>query len=122
MRMVAEPDLYVAGANAELAREALRGARGRSFHRFDRSFGLGVVSRAGQKLAIAERADLTAQRRLGDADMEQISKPLAWVDQPPARHVVDNWDRPVLDGLHQRRLVHGIQSCWLPTRFAIDQA
>lgn len=52
---------------------------------------------AGREFAVAQGAQLPAERLLGDRDAELLKDPLRQIDQPPAHHAVNRWDRAALD-------------------------
>ena len=119
---VAEPDLYAAGAMPLLACDLRQARRGSFFKSLDGALGLRMMPRAGRELAIAHRAQLAAERLLGDADPELLAHPLAQIDQPPAHHAVDRRDRPALDDRGQGRPLRVVQARRLARRLAVDQA
>ena len=59
----------------------------------DRALGLGVMARPGGELAVAERAQLAAQRLPGDANPELLPYPLEQ-DEPVSRKMA-NARRPL---------------------------
>jgi hypothetical protein len=81
-----------------------------------------MMARAGRQLAIAERAQLTAQRRLAHRNSELIPEPLHQVLQPPAHHPVNGRDRAALHQGEQGLAVMSTQLADIPRRLAIDQA
>jgi hypothetical protein len=80
-----------------------------------------MMARAGRQLAIAERAQLTAQRRLAHRNSELIPDPLHQVLQPPAHHPMDSRDRAALHQSQQGLAVAGAQLADIARRLAIDQ-
>ena len=62
-----------------------------------RPLGLGMMAWAGREFAVAQDAQLPAERLLGDRDAELLKYPLRQIDQPPAHHAVNRWDRAALD-------------------------
>src|SRR5215210_1886916 len=95
---------------------------GKFFKSGDCRLALGVMVRAGRELAIVHGAQLAAQGLLGDRDPELVPDPGDEVDQPPAHHAVDRWNRPLLDdGLQGRKMRVG-EFRGLAGRLAVDQA
>ena len=66
-----------------------------------RRLALRVVARASGQLAIAHGPQLARQRLFGDRDPKLLPDPLDQIDQAPAHHTVDGWDRTLID--------HGLQ-------------
>src|SRR5215210_8131336 len=62
--------------------------RGGFFKKLQRLRILGMVAGAGRELAIAERAQFAAQRRLADRDLEFLPEPEGEILQPPAHHAM----------------------------------
>ncbi len=58
-----------------------------------------MVARTGREFAVAQGAQLPAERLLGDREAEFLEDPLREIDQPPPHHAVDRWDRATLDHL-----------------------
>src|SRR3954451_21262203 len=77
--------------------------RGDFFKKLQRLRVLGIVARAGRELAIAERAQFAAQRRLADRDPKLLPDPQGEILQPPANHAMDRRRRAVLN-----HLCHGL--------------
>jgi hypothetical protein len=61
------------------------------------------MARAGRELAVVHGPQLAAQRLLGDGEAELLPEPLDQIDQAPAHHAVDGWDRARIDPGHQGR-------------------
>jgi hypothetical protein len=80
-----------------------------------------MMARAGRQLAIAERAQLTAQRRLAHRNSELIPDPLHQVLQPPAHHPMDSRSGTALHQGQQGLAVAGLELAGRAWRFAIDQ-
>src|SRR3954463_9260500 len=70
--------------------------RGDFFKKLQRLRVLGIVTRASRELAIAERAQFAAQRRLAERDPKLLPDPHCEILQPPANHAVDRRHRPTL--------------------------
>src|SRR4051812_40254708 len=70
------------------------------FKKLQRLRVLGIVTRASRELAIAERAQFPAQRRLAERDPKLLPDPHCEILQPPANHAVDRRHRPTLDDVH----------------------
>ena len=83
---------------------------------------LGIVTRAGRELAIAERAQFPAQRRLAERDPELLPDPQGEILQPPAHHAVDRRRRAALDDVRQGLALAVIQLAGVPGSLAVDQA
>src|SRR3954452_3880930 len=66
----------------------------------ERLWVLGIVTRASRELAIAERTQFPAQRRLAERDPKLHPDPHCEILQPPAHHAVDRRHRPNLDNVH----------------------
>src|SRR3954469_19842508 len=75
--------------------------RGVFFKSLQRLRVLGIVTRASRELAIAERAQFAAQRRLAERDPKLLPDPHCEILQPPANHAMDRRHRPTLDNVHQ---------------------
>src|SRR3954471_4909861 len=71
------------------------------FKKLQRLRVLGIVARARRELAIAERAQFPAQRRLADRDPKLLPDPQGEILQPPAHHAMDRRRRAVLNHLCQ---------------------
>ena len=56
-----------------------------------------MMARASRELAIAQSADLPAQRLLCDRDPVLVPEPLDQIDQSPAHHPVHGRNGPALD-------------------------
>src|SRR3954452_23711966 len=75
--------------------------RGEFFKKLQRLRVLGIVPGARRELAVAERAQFAAQRRLAERDPKLVPDPQGQILQPPANHAVDRGHRPTLDNVHQ---------------------
>ena len=95
---------------------------GRLFKSLDRRLVLGVVARPGRQLAEAELAQLTADRRLVQANAEFLVDPPGEVLQPPADNAVDSRDRPAFHDRRQGPALVIVQLRWVARRLAINQA
>ena len=81
-----------------------------------------MMPRPCRELAIAKSAKFAADRLHADRDTELLPYPLRQIDQTPANHPVDGWDRPTLNLFRQRaplRCAHQGRRSWRP---AVDQA
>src|SRR5208337_4070780 len=63
---------------------------------------LGVMTRTGRNLAIAEAAQLPAQGLLADRQAKFVEHPLHQINQAPTHHTMDGRYRATPHGLHQR--------------------
>src|SRR3954463_1610535 len=92
------------------------------FKKLQRLRVLGIVTRARRELAIAERAQFPAQRRLADRDPKLLPDPQGEILQPPANHAVDRRHQPTLDNVPQGLALAVVQLAGVPGSLAIDQA
>src|SRR4051794_23045110 len=92
------------------------------FKKLQRLRVLGIVTRASRELAIAERAQFAAQRRLAERDPKLLPDPHCEILQPPANHAVDRRHRPTLDDVHQGLALAVVQLAGVPRGLAVDQA
>src|SRR5215213_4359539 len=83
---------------------------------------LGVVTRAGRELAIAQASQVPAQRRLADRNPEFLPDPQGQILQPPANHSVDRRRRAALPHLGQDLALVVVQLAGVPRGLAVDQA
>src|SRR3954465_9194335 len=83
---------------------------------------LGIVTRASRELAVAERAQFAAQRRLAERDPKLLPDPQGQVLQPPAHHAMDRRRRAVLHPLCQGLALAVVQLAGVPGSLAVDQA
>src|SRR3954471_9322274 len=83
---------------------------------------LGIVARAGRELAVAERAQFAAQRRLADRDPKLLPDPQGQILQPPANHAMDRRRRAVLHPLCHGLALAVVQLAGGPGSLAVDQA
>src|SRR4051812_7962300 len=83
---------------------------------------LGIVTRAGRELAVAERAQFPAQRRLAERDPKLLPDPQGQILQPPAHHAVDRRHRPTLDNVHQGLALAVVQLAGVARGLAVDPA
>ena len=81
-----------------------------------------MMTRPSRQLAIAQRAQLPAQRLLADADRELVPDPLRQIDQPPAHDTVRGRDRTALDDLRQGLALRVIEQRRPAGRQHVDQA
>jgi hypothetical protein len=81
-----------------------------------------MVARASRELAVAERPQFAAQRRLAQRYPELIPEPLHQILQPPAHHPMDSRDRAALHQSQQGLAVAGAQLADIPRRLAVNQA
>ena len=79
------------------------------------------MARAGRELAIAERPQLTAQRRLAHFDPELVPDPLHQVLQPPTHHAMNGWNGALLHQGQQGLAVAGLELAGIAWCRAIDQ-
>jgi hypothetical protein len=84
--------------------------------------GLGVMARSGGELAVAEAAQLPAQRVGTDREVEFIPDPLRKIDEPPAHHAMDGWHRPGLDDRRERLALLVVQARCRAGQLPVDQA
>src|SRR3954466_8396424 len=96
--------------------------RGGFFKNLQRLRVLGIMTGAGRELAVAERAQFAAQRRLAERDPKLLPDPQGQILQPPANHAVDRRHRPPLDDVHQGLALAVIQLAGVPRSLAVDQA
>ena len=80
------------------------------------------MARAGRELAIAERAQFAAQRRLADRDPKLLPDPQGEILQPPANHAMDRRRRAVLNHLCHGLALAVVQLAGVPGSLAVDQA
>ena len=80
-----------------------------------------MVARTGREFAVAQSAQLPAERLLGDGDAELLEYPLRQIDQPPAHDAVDSWDRTALDHPHNGLALRIIELRGLTRRFAVQE-
>src|SRR4051812_15232365 len=92
------------------------------FKRLQRLRVLGIVARAGRELAVAERAQFAAQRRLAERDPKLLPDPHCEILQPPANHAVDRRHRPTLNDVHQGLALAVVQLAGVARGLAVDQA
>src|SRR5476651_522265 len=97
------------------------GAWGSFFKILNHALGLRMVARTGREFAVAQGAQLPAERLLGDGDAELLKYPLRQIDQPPAHHAVDSRDRAALDHPHNGLALHIIEFRGLTRRFAVQE-
>src|SRR3954454_9963966 len=88
--------------------------RGEFFKKLQRLRVLGIVAGTRRELAIAERAQFPAQRRLAERDLELLPDPQGQILQPPANHAVDRRHRPTLDDVHQGLALAVVQLAGVP--------
>src|SRR3954468_8480311 len=91
------------------------------FKKLQRLRVLGRVTRASRELAIAERAQFPAQRRLAERDPKLLPDPHCEILQPPANHAVDRRHRPTLDNVHQGLALAVVQLAGVARGLAVDQ-
>ena len=87
----------------------------------DRPLRLGMVTRPGGELAIAQRAQFAAQRLPRDSDTELLPQPLTEIDQPPAHHAMNGGYRTALDGCRLCCAVFRVQPGRWTRSLAINQ-
>ena len=80
------------------------------------------MTRASRELAIAERAQGPAQRRLAERDLELLPDPQGQILQPPANPPVDRRCRATLHHLCQGLALGVVQLAGVPGSLAVDQA
>ena len=80
-----------------------------------------MMARAGRQLAVAQCAQLPAERLLGDRDAELLEYPLCEIDKPPAQHTMDRRDWAALDHPDDRLALGIIELGGLPRRLAVQQ-
>src|SRR3954453_13042497 len=95
---------------------------GRFFKKLQRLRVLGIVTRASRELAIAERAQFPAQRRLAERDPNLLPDPHCEILQPPANHAMDRRRRAVLHPLCHGLALAVVQLAGVPGSLAVDQA
>jgi len=81
-----------------------------------------MMARTRRELAVAERPQLAAQRRLAQRYPELVPEPLHQVLQPPAHHAMDSRNRAALHQGPQGLAVAGAQLADIPRRLAVNQA
>src|SRR3954452_7150275 len=96
--------------------------RGDFFKKLQHLRVLGIVTGARRELAIAERAQFPAQRRLADRDPKLLPDPQGQILQAPANHAVDRRHRPTLDNVHQGLALAVVQLAGVARGLAVDQA
>lgn len=80
-----------------------------------------MVARTGREFAVAQGAQLPAERLLGDGDAELLEYPMRQIDQPPAHDAVDRRDWAALDHPHNGLVLHIIELRGLTRRFAVQE-
>ena len=74
-----------------------------------------------RRAAIAQGAQLTAQRLLGDRDPERLPEPLNQVHQPPAHHPMHRRNGARFDHVDQSLTMRLAQNGGLAQGLAVDQ-
>ena len=117
-----EPDFYVA-RHRRLFRARFRAKRAGSFFKIlDGASRLSMMARPSRKLAIAHRAQLAAQRLLGDGDRGILRRSIG-KDRRSASARRHGWrGRTVLDHARERGAMCVVQPRRLAGRLAVEQA
>jgi hypothetical protein len=97
------------------------GAWGSFFKILYHALGLGMMTRASREFAVAHGTQRPAEHLLGDRDTELLEYPLREIDQSPAHHAMDRWDRPAFDHPGDRLALGVIELAGLSRRLAVQQ-
>jgi hypothetical protein len=81
-----------------------------------------MVARACRQLAILHRAQLAAERLLGNADPKRVPQPLAEIDNAPADDAMDGRDGPAIDRCRERSPMRVVEPGRLARSLAVEQA
>ena len=74
-----------------------------------------------REFAVTHSTQLAAQSLLGDGDTEFFEDPLCEIDQTPAYHPMDRWERAALDHANDRMALCRVQSAGSAWCLAIQQ-
>jgi hypothetical protein len=80
-----------------------------------------MVARSGREFAVAHGAQLPAERLLGDRDAELFEDPLCQIDQSPAHHAVNRWNRATLNHVADGLALDVVELGRLARRLAVQE-